>query len=125
VPLHGENLGQSSRSFIHPLSDTSASSTTFAAESALTAVTNQEKSMNEKLNVRLGNPVVISFGGAAMLLTGLVIDGYWQPSRVHAIVIAVVADVFTVLRELLCCFVWCALSAWWVGRRTGSFDRKG
>ena len=81
--------------------------------------------MNEKLNVRLGNPVVMFFGSFAMLFTGVVIGEYWQPSRVHATLIAVAAGVFTVLHELLSCFVWCSLSAWWIGRRTGALDRKG
>jgi adenine-specific DNA-methyltransferase len=29
------------------------------------------------------------------------------------------AGVFTMIHELVSCFVWCSLSAWWIGRRTG------
>jgi hypothetical protein len=75
--------------------------------------------MNEKLNVRLGNPVVMFFWSFAMLLTGIVIGAHWQPSRVLTAAIALAAGAFTMLHELVCCFVWGSLSAWWIGRRTG------
>jgi hypothetical protein len=68
--------------------------------------------------VRLGNPVVMFFWSAAMLLTGIVIGAYWHPSRALVVATGVAAGVFMVLHELLCCFVWCSLSAWWIGRRT-------
>ena len=74
--------------------------------------------MDEKLNVRLGNPVVMFFWSAAMLLTGIVIGAYWHPSRALVVATGVAAGVFMVLHELLCCFVWRSLSAWWIGRRT-------
>ena len=75
--------------------------------------------MNEKLNVHLGNPVVQLFWSGAMLLTGILIGEHWDPSGVHAAAIAVAAGVLTIVHELVCCFVWCSLSAWWVGRRMG------
>ena len=40
--------------------------------------------MNEKLKVRLGNPVVMFFWSFAMLLTGIVIGAHWHPSRAHS-----------------------------------------
>ena len=40
--------------------------------------------MNEKLNVRLGNPAVMFFWSFAMLLTGIVIGAHWHPSRAHS-----------------------------------------
>lgn len=73
--------------------------------------------MNEKLNVRLGNPVVMFFRSVAMLLIGTVIGEHWHPSRAHSVMIAAAAGLFTMLHELVCCFVWCSLSAWWIGRR--------
>lgn len=80
--------------------------------------------MNEKLNVRLGNPVVMFFWSFAMLLVGVTICEHWHPSRVHSVVIAVAAGVFTMLHELVCCFVWCSMSAWWIGRRMGELKAK-
>jgi len=73
--------------------------------------------MNEKLNVRLGNPVVMFFWSSAMFLTGIVTGVYGHPSRMYSIAIAFAAGVFTLIHELVCCFVWCSISAWWIGRR--------
>ena len=75
--------------------------------------------MNERFNVRLGNPMVMFFWSFAMLLAGIVIGEYWHPSRMHSAAIAAAAGVFTMIHELVSCFVWCSLSAWWIGRRTG------
>ena len=74
--------------------------------------------MNEKLNVRLGNPAVMFFWSFAMLLTGIVIGAHWHPSRALTAAIALAAGAFTMLHELVWCFVWRSLSAWWIGRRT-------
>ena len=74
--------------------------------------------MNRDISVRLGNPVVMFFWSAALLLTGIVIGAYWHPSRALVVATGVAAGVFMVLHELLCCFVWCSLSAWWIGRCT-------
>jgi hypothetical protein len=76
--------------------------------------------MSEKLHVRLGNPMVMFFCSFAMLLVGIVIGEYRHPSRMHSVAIAAAAGPFTMLHELVCCFVWCFLSAWWIGRRTGA-----
>ena len=75
--------------------------------------------MNEKLKVRLGNPVVMFFWSFAMLLTGIVIGAHWHPSRALTAAIALAAGAFTMLHELVWCFVWRSLSAWWIGRRMG------
>jgi hypothetical protein len=74
--------------------------------------------MSEKLNVRLGNPLVMFFWSFAMLLVGIVIGEYWHPSRMRSVAIAAAAGAFTMIHELACCFVWCSLSAWLIGRRT-------
>lgn len=79
--------------------------------------------MDEKLNVRLGNPVVMFFWSSAMFLTGIIVGANWHPLRTHSIAIALAPGVFTMLHELICCFVWCSISAWWIGRRTGALKR--
>lgn len=79
--------------------------------------------MQEKLNVRLGNPVVMFFWSSAMFLTGIIVGANWHPSRTHTIAIAFAAGVFTMLHELMCCFVWCSISAWWIGRRMGELKK--
>lgn len=73
--------------------------------------------MNEKFNVRLGNPVVMFFWSFAMLLAGIVIGAHWHPSHRVTVATAAAAGVLTMLHEFVCCFVWCSLSAWWIGRR--------
>lgn len=80
--------------------------------------------MNEKLNVRLGNPVVMFFWASAMFLAGVVVGAHWHPSPRMAVAATVAAGVFTMLHELLCCFVWCSLSAWWIGRRMGELKAR-
>ncbi len=75
--------------------------------------------MDEKLNVRLGNPVVMFFWSSAMFLIGIIAGVHWHPSPTHSIAIALAAGAFTMLHELVCCFVWCSISAWWIGRRMG------
>ena len=42
-----------------------------------------------------------------MLLIGIVIGEYWHPSRMHAMMVAVAAGPFTMIHELVCCFVRC------------------
>ena len=80
--------------------------------------------MNEKLNVRLGNPIVMIFWSSAMFLAGIAIGVYWHPSRTHSIVIAIAAGMFTMAHELVCCFVWRSISAWWIGRRMGGLKSR-
>jgi len=79
--------------------------------------------MDEKLNVRLGNPVVMFFWSSAMFLTGIAVGFYWHPSPMHSIAIALAAGVFTMLHELVCCFVCCSISAWWIGLRMGELKK--
>ena len=80
--------------------------------------------MNERLNVRLGNPFAIFIWSIAMFLSGIFIGAHWHPSLTHSIAFAVVAGIFMAVHELASCFFWCSLSAWWIGRRTGALDRK-
>jgi len=76
--------------------------------------------MNGKLNVRLGNPMTMFFSSSSMLLVGIFVGAYSHPSQTLSVTLAAAAGVFAVLHELLSCFVWCSLSAWWVGRHTGT-----
>ena len=80
--------------------------------------------MNQKLNIRLGNPAANFFSSFAIVLFVIVVGAHWRPSVAHSVMIAVAACIFAAIHELMCCFVWCSLSAWWIGRRTGAFERK-
>ena len=60
--------------------------------------------MTRKMNVRLGNPVVMSFWSFAMLLLRIVISVYWHPSPKRAVTLAI-AGVFTTVHELVCSLV--------------------
>ena len=80
--------------------------------------------MTEKLNVRLGNPISMLFWSFATLLIGDLIGVNWHPSRKLALAIGLCAALFTVVHELVCCFVWCSLTAWWIGKRSAELDGK-
>ncbi len=77
----------------------------------------EKKAMNEKLILRLDNPLMMFFWSAAMLLAGIVVGEHWHPKHALTAAIALAAGAFTWLHELVCCFVWCSLSSWWIGRR--------
>jgi len=80
--------------------------------------------MNDRLNARTGSPVLILFWTFAVFLSGIVIGAHWHPSLAHSIAMAVAAGLFMAIHELASCFFWCSLSAWWIGRQTGAFDRR-
>ena len=80
--------------------------------------------MTDRLNVRMGSPMLILFRTFAVFLSGILTGAHWHPSLAHSIAVAVVAGIFMALHELASCFFWCSLSAWWIGRRTGAFDRR-
>ena len=80
--------------------------------------------MTDKLNVRLGNPVVMFFWSFAMLLAGIVVGAHWHPSNAISVAVAVAAGVLTMVHELASCFVWCSLTAWWIGRRSEALLSK-
>lgn len=74
--------------------------------------------MNEKISLRLENPVTMFLLSSAMLLTGVVIGAHWHPSRAIVVAAGISAGVFMMLHELACCVVCCSITAWWIGRRT-------
>ncbi len=80
--------------------------------------------MTDKLNVRLGNPMVMFFWASAMFLAGIVVGTYWHPTRAISVAVAVATGVFTMVHELACCFVWCSLTAWWIGLRSEELRSK-
>jgi len=75
--------------------------------------------MNEKLNIRLGSPVVMFFRSFAMLLLGIAIGENWEPSRMRAVAIAVATWVSR------CCMNWCVFSCGAHCRRGGSANAWG
>ena len=60
----------------------------------------------------------------AMLGTGLAVGGYWHLSRGMILTIALLAGLFAVLHELVCYFVWCSLTGWWIGRKVAGLPAK-
>jgi len=80
--------------------------------------------MAEKLSVNFGGPLPMFFWNFAMVASGLAAGGYWQPSRAMMLTIAICAGVFAALHELVCCFLWCSVTAWWIGRNTAAFTPK-
>jgi hypothetical protein len=80
--------------------------------------------MIESLNVTLGNPLSMLFWNFAMPGTGLVMGGYLHPSLAMVLTIASFAGVFEALHELVCCFVWCSLTAWWIGKKAAALPEN-
>ena len=80
--------------------------------------------MTERLSVRLSNTLSMFLSNSAMLGTGLALGGWWHPSRVAILAVAFLAGVFAVLHQLVCCFVWCSLTAWWIGRKAAALPSK-
>lgn len=66
--------------------------------------------------VRLGHPVLIFFWSVWMVLLGVVLGAYLHPSHGVAVGISIVCAAMIVIHELIDGFVWCALTAWWIGR---------
>jgi hypothetical protein len=50
--------------------------------------------------------------------------GWKRCDCAHWHTIAVAAGIFAVLHELTWCVVWCSLSAWWIERCKGEFNRE-
>jgi hypothetical protein len=80
--------------------------------------------MTGKLSVNLGNPLFMFFWNFAMAGIGLSAGGYWHPSRAMIVTMAICAGVFAALHELVCCFLWCSVTAWWIGRNTSALTPK-
>ena len=51
------------------------------------------------------------------------IEQYPKESR-RRLTMAICAGVFVALLELVCCFLWCSVTAWWIGRKTAAFAPK-
>lgn len=80
--------------------------------------------MTERLNVSLGNPLSMVFWNFAMLGIGLTVGAYWHPSRAAVLTIASFGGLFAALHELVCCFVWSSLTAWWIGRKAAALTKR-
>lgn len=66
--------------------------------------------------VRLGYPIIIFFWGVWMVLLGLLLGVYLHPSRRAAVGISIACAAMIVIHELVDGFIWCTLTAWWIGR---------
>lgn len=80
--------------------------------------------MNETLSVNLGNPLFMFSWNFATVAMGLAVGGYWRPSRAVILTMASCAGVFAALHELVCCFLWCTVTAWWIGRKSAAITPK-
>ncbi len=54
-----------------------------------------------------------------MLLIGIVVGQRWHPARIPPGAIAVAAGGFTMIQEIVSCFVRRSITVWWIGRRMG------
>ena len=80
--------------------------------------------MGEEMKVSLSNPLGVFLGSFTMFLTGIAIGEHWHPSKTVALAVTVLAAVLAVAHELLSCFLWGSLTAWWIGWRAATLERK-
>ena len=80
--------------------------------------------MTEAMKVSLSNPLGVFLGSFAMFLGGVVIGELWHASKTAVLAVTLVAAVLAVAHELLCGFLWCSFTAWWIGRRSATCDSR-
>lgn len=66
--------------------------------------------------VRLGHPAFIFLWSLWMLLLGCAIGMHWHQSRTVAVSISTACAVLIVVHEIIDGWIWCTLTAWWIGR---------
>jgi hypothetical protein len=76
------------------------------------------------MKVSLSNPLGVFLGSFTMFLTGIAIGEYWTLSRTVALAVTVLAAVLAAAHEILSCFLWGSLTAWWIGQRAATLERK-
>jgi hypothetical protein len=81
--------------------------------------------MSNEMKVRLGHPVVIFIHSVALLLIGCAIGMHWHQSHSAAIWIAVSGAVLIVINEMISCFWWVSLTAWWIGKNKRAGGANG
>ena len=81
--------------------------------------------MSNEMKVRLGHPVVIFIHSVALLLIGCAIGMHWHQSHSAAIWIAVSGAVLVVINEMISCFWWVSLTAWWIGKNKRAGGANG
>lgn len=80
--------------------------------------------MNEGMKISLSNPLGAFLGGFIMLLAGIAVGEHWHPSKTVVLALAILAAVLTAAHELLTCFRWCSLTAWWLGSRSAGLGKR-
>ena len=73
--------------------------------------------------VKLGHPVLIFFWSTWMLLLGCAIGMHWRRSHTVAFCVSMTCAVMIVVHEMIDGFVWCTLTAWWLGKCQGQRNR--
>ena len=66
--------------------------------------------------VRLGHPLLILFWSVWMVLLGVVLGSYFHSSHGAAVGISITCAAMIVVHEMVEGFIWCSLTAWWIGR---------
>jgi len=71
----------------------------------------------------IGHPVLILIWSASMLLLGSMIGMHWHKSHAGAVCMSLACALIIVLHEMIEGFIWCTLTAWWIGRFQSRGDR--
>ena len=74
--------------------------------------------------VRLGHPVFIVFWSFWMVLLGVVLGAYLHPSHGATVGISIVCAAMIAVHELVDGFIWCSLTAFWIGLCQGRRERS-
>ena len=73
--------------------------------------------------VRLGHPLLILFWSVWMILLGVVSGIYFHPSHGAAVEVSIACGAMIVVHEMVEGFIWCSLTAWWIGRCQSQLER--
>jgi hypothetical protein len=66
--------------------------------------------------IKLGHPALIFLWSTWMLLLGCVIGMHWHRSHSVVVCVSLACAVLIVVHEMIDGFVWCTMTAWWLGR---------
>jgi hypothetical protein len=82
------------------------------------------KSTPSSFTVRLGHPAFIVFWSFWMVLLGVILGVYFHPSHEAAFGISIVCAVMIAVHERIDGFIWCTLTAMWIGRCQGQREKS-
>jgi hypothetical protein len=72
--------------------------------------------MKQQMRIQLGHPILVFIWSFSMVSIGCLIGIHFHPSRIATLWIAISGALLAAIHEIYYAFMWCALTAWWIGR---------